>query len=125
MLAVFTANLLAICHCADAATVASVAKHSCCEAKHTDKDECTNPKPLCNHKDGCHEGNGIKFNLLDKQASEKIDLSPIFATAFVHHYLSSIFALQQTLNSGKFFDKDRLQYYPPPDLQVLYQTFLI
>ncbi len=100
-------------------------KMSCCDDHPaTGKTHDDQPTP-CSGNDGCCGTHAVKFSLLDKQAAEPFSLHPVVAVAFVHHF---IVPLNITLFTGPAQDRIDTQWWhkhSPPDLQSLYQRFLI
>jgi hypothetical protein len=119
---VFTANLFAVCHCSEGTPVTGASKHSCCEAKQGGSNE-TCAKHPCNPKDGCCESKA-EFNSLDRQTCEKLDLNRMITVTLPDDFIKTIH-LAQDPNAKRALHQDQLLYYSPPDLQTLYQRFLI
>ncbi|HMI62160.1 MAG TPA: hypothetical protein VK518_14670 [Puia sp.] len=122
MLVAFTANFCVICHCA--ASAAPVMKggrcHSCCGSDEK-KGEKKKGRPG-NH--GCQGMQAVKFNLLEKQVSSSISSGeqPVILISFNY----SILVPGRPVVDGNRAVSDQWVYkHAPPDLQVLYQRFLI
>ena len=118
MLVAFTVNFCVICHCA--ASAAPVMKgghcHACCGSGEKKKGG------EGNH--GCQGMQAVKFNLLEKQVSSSISSGeqPVMLISFNY----SILAPGQFVVDGYRAVPDQWVYkHAPPDLQVLYQRFLI
>jgi len=114
MLTVFTVNFGAICHCA-AGTAAAPARHSCCS--HAEK--APENKQPCNDGNGCSGMHAVKFNLLEKQASQTIAPEPLFPMTLPIRLLAPAILITKT------FPEIPPHKHPPPDRQVLFQCFLI
>jgi len=136
MLTVFTANFYSICHCPHMAVTPHSLSHkshkqkeSCChEASGTAKISTDHPKPCdkpCNEKDGCTGTHAVKFSLLEKQTAEQVALHPLFAVAFTHHFIIPLEILPFSGNPEGNIDNEWRHKHSPPDLQALYQRFLI
>jgi hypothetical protein len=104
-------------------------KASCChEASCTAKGRTDHPKPCekpCSENDGCCGTHAVKFSLLEKQTAAQVALHPQFAVAFTHHYILPPEFLPSSGNSEGNVDNEWRHKHSPPDLQALYQRFLI
>src|ERR1700754_3011598 len=123
MLVAFTVNFCVICHCA--ASAAPVMKgghcHACCGSDAEKKGEKMTGHAT-NH--GCQGMQAVKFNLLEKQVSSPISSGeqPVMLISFNY----SILLTGQLVAKGNRAVSDQWVYkHAPPDLQVLYQRFLI
>jgi len=131
LLTIFAANLYGVCHCSNMdiriaqARATQTHKMSCCDDhRATGKTHDDKPTP-CSGNDGCGGTHAVKFSLLDKQAAEPFSLHPIVAVAFVHHFIISP---DNAVFTGPAQDRIDTQWrhkHSPPDLQSLYQRFLI
>lgn len=137
LLTVFAANFYSVCHCKDMApshpALAHVRHH---EGKHhTEKDACCGddlqPQKTCAGDDcPCDENNGccgmhaVKWSLLEKQTADPISLHPVFFAAFFGHFIIPTDSTPSLPSEGRIEDK-WLHKHSPPDLQSLYQRFLI
>ena len=113
MLTVFAANFMVVCHCS-ARAAAAASQHSCC--RRAEKARSQQP---CNDGNGCSGMHAVKFNLLEKQAAHQVTPEPLFPV---------ILALQPpVLEAISIIPGPQRPVYqhPPPDLQSLYQCFLI
>lgn len=132
LLTVFTANFYCVCHCKDM-TVSHPAfsrvshhheeKETCCDNEQTEKN-CTDHHKPCGEKDGCCGTHAVKFSLLEKQTVDPITFHPVFFAAFIHHFIIPTNILPSRHSGGRIEDK-WLHKHSPPDLQSLYQRFLI
>ncbi len=138
LLTVFTANFYSVCHCKDMApsrpALAQRASHH--DGKHhEEKDDCCrddiqSPKDCSDHhcprdeKNGCCGTHAVKWSLLEKQAAYPISSYPVFFAAFTHHFIIPTDLTLSLPSKGKIQDK-WLHKHSPPDLQSLYQRFLI
>lgn len=114
LLIIFTANFSVVCHCsAHAATMAS--QHSCCGHQQP-------PHRPCDDKGGCPATQALKFNLLEKQVPASVHPGPLFAAIVTNHLILIPVSILLPTRSG---DGQYLHKHPPPDLQALYQRFLI
>lgn len=136
MLTVFAANFYSICHCPSVAVNPHSPSHrshlqkgSCCsEAYCTGKNSTGYSKPCknpCSENDGCCSTHAVKFSLLEKQTAGQIALHPLFAVAFTHHFIISPESLPSTAKPEGIIDNEWRYKHSPPDLQALYQRFLI
>ncbi|HEY4286703.1 MAG TPA: hypothetical protein VGN00_06345 [Puia sp.] len=120
MLVTFTVNFCVICHCAAKATpVKGGHCHSCCSSYEKKGD-----KKKGSESHGCQGMQAIKFNLLEKQVSTPISSGeqPVMLISFNY----SILVPGQLVAVGNRVISDEGVYkHSPPDLQVLYQRFLI
>lgn len=122
MLVAFTVNFCVICHCA--ASAAPVMKgghcHGCCGS-----DEKKGEKKKGGEKNhGCQGMQAVKFNLLEKQVSSPISSGeqPVMLISFNYFILVP----GRLVVDGNRAVSDQWVYkHSPPDLQVLYQRFLI
>jgi hypothetical protein len=122
MLVAFTVNFCVICHCA--ANAAPVIKgahcHSCCGS-----DEMKDGKKKGGEENrGCQGMQAIKFNLLEKQVSSSISSGkqPVMLISFNY----SILVPGRLVADGNRAVPDLWVYkHASPDLQILYQRFLI
>ena|ERR1700754_3345025 len=114
MLFVFTVNFTVICHCASNAVPRAPQCHACCE-KHSQKQS--------GHK-GCSGMQAVKFNLLEKQVSADITSGELPVILVNHNYFA-IAVVLLPVNSNRRFADQWGHKHAPPDLQVLYRTFLI
>jgi hypothetical protein len=117
MLVAFTVNFCVICHCA--ASAVPVMKgghcHGCCGSEKKKKGEGSH---------GCQGMQAVKFNLLEKQVSSSISSGeqPVMLISFNY----SILVPGRLVADGNRAVPDQWVYkHAPPDLQVLYQRFLI
>ena len=117
MLVAFTVNFCVICHCA--ASAAPVMKgghcHSCCGA---------GEKKKGNEHHGCQGMQAVKFNLLEKQVSSPIGSGeqPVMLISFNY---SIVVPDQLVVDGNRAVSEQWVYKHAPPDLQVLYQRFLI
>ena len=115
MLVAFTVNFCVICHCAASAAPTKVGHcHACCGSG----------EKKGNEHHGCQGMQAVKFNLLEKQVSSSISSGeqPVMLISFNY----SILAPGQLVVDGYRAVPDQWVYkHAPPDLQVLYQRFLI
>jgi len=121
MLVAFTVNFCVICHCA--ASAAPVMKgghcHACCGSGKKGEEMKGHEK-----SHGCQGMQAVKFNLLEKQVSSSISSGeqPVMLISFNY----SILVPGQLVARGNRALSDQWVYkHAPPDLQVLYQRFLI
>ncbi len=133
LLTLFTANFYSICHCRQLTVTRHALSHdshkqkkSCCcyEAPHADK-TCANQHKPCNEKDGCGATHAVKFSLLEKQAVGPITLHPLSAVAFTNHFITPLDIFPHSGNSEDHIGHEWQHKHSPPDLQSLYQRFLI
>jgi hypothetical protein len=133
MLTVFTANFYSVCHCKDMVVshpaLSQVSHHheekdTCCDDEKTEKN-CTDHHKPCNEKDGCCGTHAVKFSLLEKQTAEQITLHPLFAVAFTQHFIIPLEIIPLSGNTEGKIEQEWLHKHSPPDLQSLYQRFLI
>lgn len=110
MLTVFAFNFMVICHCHAGVRTA---EPTCCAKKGT--------KPPCNDDNGCSGVQAVKFNLLEKQASPPIELSPLYAIVLTKEEP----VLQNEAGFRQVFPDKAFYTGSPPDLQSLYQCFRI
>jgi len=108
MLTVFAVNFMVICHCSVRA-----AKPTCCEKKET--------RHPCKDDNGCSGMHAVKFNLLEKKASDHIELDPVFVIVFTREDP----VLKDDARFKPVSPDKKLYTGPPPDLQSLYQCFRI
>jgi hypothetical protein len=130
LLTIFIANFYSVCRCKHMA-VSQLSHH---EQKHHEKDECCDDEQIektcaghhkpCSEKDGCCGTHAIKFSLLEKQTAEPITFHPAFFAAFIHHFIIPTDISPSIPSEGKIEAK-WLHKHSPPDLQSLYQRFLI
>jgi hypothetical protein len=66
----------------------------------------------------------VKWSLLEKQTADPISFHPVFFAAFLHHFIIPIDITSSLPSECKIEDK-WLHKHSPPDLQSLYQRFLI
>ncbi len=116
MLVVFTVNFCVICHCAANAAPKAVHCHSCCEKK-DDKSGGSN-------HNGCSGMQAVKFNLLEKQVSSPVSSGeqPVALISPLYHLLAPV---KLPANSDHGISDQWAYKHAPPDLQALYQRFLI
>ena len=119
MLVVFAANFLVFCHCAARAEACGRA-HSCCEKK-----ACAASRPMSpessKHSD-CQGMQAVRFNLVEKQVSASIGTGEL--PVVVLSLFPIMVAVSRTDDGFRRMDW-WIYKYSPPDLQVLYQRFLI
>lgn len=114
MLTVFAANFMVVCHCS-ARAAAATPPHSCCQRA----EKAPSQQP-CDDGNGCSGMHAMKFNLLEKQTSSGVSLDQVDAIVYTYEWaVTPPATLQKTLPGG------RTPRHPPPDLQSLYQCFLI
>jgi len=135
MLTVFAANFYNICHCrhmvisnSNLPVFNGIKGHEetqDCDGDHCSDKTCTDNHKPCNEKNGCCGTHAIKFSLLEKQVAEQITLHPLFAVAFTQHFIISIDIIPLSGNTEGRIEQEWLHKHSPPDLQSLYQRFLI
>jgi len=109
MLTVFAANFMVVCHCS-ARTMP--AQHACCAHKQS--------KTPCKDDNGCSGTHAVKFNLLEKQAADQVTMGDLYlCTTLFDWQLKAPDQQQRTIPEQSH------PIHPPPDLQALYQVFLI
>jgi hypothetical protein len=119
MLVVFAANFLVFCHCARAG------QHSCCEKSGCADHGGMMPKEAkrdgSKHSD-CQGMQAVRFNLVEKQAASSIVLGepPVMVITF-DHVMAPVAKIEKGFRRSDWW----VYKYGPPDLQVLYQCFLI
>ena len=122
MLVAFTVNFCVICHCAAAAVpVRGWHCHACCGGSGSDSG-AREKKGKEGH--GCQGMQAVKFNLLEKQVSSPISSGeqPVMLISFNY----SVLVPDRLVADGSNVTADQWVYrHSPPDLQVLYQRFLI
>jgi hypothetical protein len=138
LLIIFTANFCVVCHCsASAAPVASSHRDSCCESQsHQAGDHscCQQHRHgaakgpdqkashrSCDDKGGCPATHALKFNLLEKQVAASVHPGPLFAALVTHLFFVPASTSLSTISR----ECPYLHKHSPPDLQALYQRFLI
>jgi hypothetical protein len=116
LLIIFTANFSVVCHCsASAAPIASCHRNSCCESH-----QKASHRP-CDDKGGCPATHALKFNLSEKQIPASVHPGPLFADLVIRpFFVPASIALPTTSRECQYLHK-----HSPPDLQALYQRFLI
>ena len=116
LLIIFTANFSVVCHCsAGAAPIASSRRNSCCESH-----QKASHRP-CDDKGGCPATHALKFNLSEKQIPASVHPEPLFVALITEHFSTpAAIALPTTSRECVYLHK-----HSPPDLQALYQRFLI
>jgi hypothetical protein len=114
MLLVFTASFCVVCHCGARASAGVSKTHSCCE-KHSRKQ--SDPKD-------CGGMQAMKFNLEEKQTAAAYELAPVAVFLITHLYSLPAALLLPEKRSRTIADHWAYKH-APPDLQVLYQRFLI
>ena len=116
MLVVFAANFLIFCHCA---ARAEGRHHSCCE-----KMECgaASARGKAPKHSGCQGMQAVRFNLVEKQVASSIAPGeiPVILLTFAP-VVVPVAPVKEGFRHGGW----RAYPYAPPDLQVLYQRFLI
>jgi hypothetical protein len=122
MLVAFAVNFCVVCHCAASAAPVGKGSHCCgCCGSHEMKGEKTKGS---GGSHGCQGMQAVKFNLLEKQVSSSISSGeqPVMLISFSY----SILVPGQLVVDGNRAVSDQWVYkHAPPDLQVLYQRFLI
>ena len=116
MLITFTVNFCVICHCAAKAAPAGKASpcHGCCgESKHPTQSGSKK------HTGDCSGMQAVKFNLLEKQVEGSVGLAELPILFITHLHFTPAVTVLPVANSR------RIDHYVPPDLQALYQRFLI
>ena len=117
MLVAFTVNFCVICHCA--ASAGPVMKgghcHGCCGSGGMKKE---------GGKHGCQGMQAVKFNLLEKQVSSSISSGeqPVMLISF---YYSILVPYRLVVDGNRAVPDQWVYEHAPPNLQVLYQRFLI
>jgi len=114
MLVVFTVNFCVICHCAANAAPRAVHCHSCCEKKSSKKEG----------HEGCSGMQAVKFNLLEKQVSSSIT-SGDQPVLLINHIYSVCVPVRLSGGDKPIIPDQWVYKHAPPDLQALYQRFLI
>lgn len=122
MLVAFTVNYCVICHCAaSAAPRGDRMGHcsACCEKQEGKVDR----KGQAGHND-CQGMQAVKFNLLEKQVSSSITSGeqPVMLVSYGYTILA---ADRLALDKDRAIPDQWVYKHSPPDLQVLYQRFLI
>jgi hypothetical protein len=116
MLVAFTVNFCVICHCAAKAAPGASHCHSCCGKKEGKSGQTDH--------NGCQGMQAVKFNLLEKQVASAISSGE---QPFI--FLTHSFTVPVTTGviAGDILSlPDQWVYkHAPPDLRVLYQSFLI
>ena len=134
LLIIFTANFSVVCHCStSAATLAFPQQNSCCESqsRHDGRHSCcqqhghavakSTSHRSCDDKGGCPATHALKFNLSEKQVPASVHPGPLFAALIPEHFIApASIALPTTSRECQYLHK-----HSPPDLQALYQRFLI
>ena len=119
---IFTANFSVVCHCSAHAAPMAL-RHSCCGNHRQDDTKGPDQRAShrsCDDKGGCPAIHAVKFNLLEKQVPSVVHAVPLFAALLTTHFI--IIPEFLPTRSG---DCPYLHKHPPPDLQALYQRFLI
>jgi len=111
MLVVFAANFLVFCHCA-ARAEAAVGHHSCCEKRRSGA-----PK----HSD-CQGMQAVRFNLVEKQVASSVVMGELPVVVLDLAWVTA--PVERPVEGFRRADWWASRY-APPDLQVLYQRFLI
>lgn len=118
LLITFVSNFFVICHCQANEAPAAAHRHSCCCRENASATQHSHPD-----SNECPATHALKFNLLEKQvASTFLAGAPIVAEV-PRHFIVAInggFALDEEPLRKIYFYK-----HSPPDLQSLYQRFLI
>lgn len=115
MLVAFMVNFCVICHCA--AREAPVMKGGHCHG-------CCSSEKKGQKSGGCQGMQAVRFNLLEKQVSSPIGSGeqPVMPISFNY----SLLIPGRLIADGFRVVYDQWVYkHAPPDLQVLYQRFLI
>ncbi|MBS1662694.1 MAG: hypothetical protein JST68_16745 [Bacteroidetes bacterium] len=132
MLVTFTVNFCVICHCAASAAPVKVGHthHSCCEKAVCDEKgdgskaaaDCGD-KGMKEPKGGCQGMQAVKFNLLEKQASDPVVMGEM-PVLWVPTYTYSL-PVVELKEPGLRVPEQWAYRHSPPDLRVLHQSFLI
>ncbi|HTI92829.1 MAG TPA: hypothetical protein VL727_19665 [Puia sp.] len=136
MLTVFAANFYSVCHCRHLAIsnsnlpvafdgIKGHEKDQDCDHDHCSDKTCADNHKPCNEKDGCCGTHAIKFSQQEKQAAEQITLQPLFVAAFTRHFIMPLDILLLSCNREGGIEQEWLHKHSPPDLQSLYQRYLI
>jgi hypothetical protein len=135
MLTVFAANFYSVCHCRHMAIsnsnpvafdgIKGHEKDQDCDDDHCSDKSCADNHKPCNEKDGCCGTHAVKFSLLEKQTAEQITLHPLFTVAFTQHFIIPLEIIPLSGNTEGKIEQEWLHKHSPPDLQSLYQRFLI
>jgi len=97
---------MVVCHCS---ARTKTPQHSCCEKKTPCKDD-----------NGCSGTHAVKFNLLEKQTADPVMIAePLVSITLFDWQLKAPDQQPQTIPEQSH------PVHPPPDLQSLYQVFLI
>ena len=109
MLTVFAANFMVVCHCS-ARTMP--AQHACCEKKVPCKDG--------KDDNGCSGMHAVKFNLLEKQTADPVAIGDLYLSVTLFDW-----QMKAPDEAPQVAPEQSQPLHPPPDLQSLYQVFLI
>ena len=121
LLIIFAANFSVVCHCsAHAMPMAASRMSDCCDKQSRHEDQRASHHP-CDDKGGCPATHALKFNLLEKQVPVSFHPEPLFATLVTNHFIVPVSAALPTRSR----ECQYLHKHSPPDLQALYQRFLI
>ena len=131
LLTVFAANFCAICHCGEMVVTRHTLAHtnpthknSCCQESCRSANSDATPHKPCNEQGGCCGAHAIKFGLLEKQTVEPIHIDALFAVAITPYFIVSPEIPLPGHVQGHIGYEWRHKH-SPPDLQSLYQRFLI
>lgn len=120
MLVTFMVNFGVVCHCAGKGVgVKAMVHHSCCEEKDAGVKDCGAKEP----KGGCQGMQAVKFNLLEKQASDPVSAgeSPVWLVPFYMYSVPVVELKEPVLG----LPEQWAYRHSPPDLRILHQSFLI
>ncbi len=139
LLIIFAANFSVVCHCsAHAMPMAPSRMSDCCDKqlRHEDQHSCCGDHQQaaskgpdqrashhhpCDDKGGCPATHALKFNLLEKQVPVSFHPEPLFAALVTNHFIVPVSAALPSRSR----ECQYLHKHSPPDLQALYQRFLI
>jgi hypothetical protein len=118
LLITFVSNFFVVCHCQANEAPAGPHRHSCCCRENAATTQHT-------HHDGneCPATHAVKFNLTEKQVTSTFFAGAPMIAVVDGHFIVAV-------NGGLAVDKSpvrKIYFYKhsPPDLQSLYQRFLI
>jgi hypothetical protein len=118
LLITFVSNFFVVCHCQAQDAPAVAHRHSCCCGK-----AATAQHPSSHEDNDCPATHAVKFNLLEKQVASTFFAGARMVAIVAGHLIVAVnsdFAKDETPFRKIYFYK-----HSPPDLQSLYQRFLI
>lgn len=118
LLITFVSNFFVVCHCQASEAPMAAHRHSCCCRENASTTQHSHP-------DGneCPATHAVKFNLLEKQVASTFFAGVPMVADIAAHFIVAINGC--SVLDGASFRKIYLYKHSPPDLQSLYQRFLI